>query len=69
MLNNLEVLRIDKKIGMVLKNEPNEMVISMPCSPEECLVIEYTNGYREGKCPKCGARIYAHGYITGHDRW
>ena len=69
MLNNLEVIRIEKNTDFMVKNNVNKIAITMPCSPDECLIIEYQNGYREGKCPKCGGRIYAHGLITGHDKW
>ena len=69
MLSNLKVLRIEDEHAHFVKLDPNECAIYMPCSPNECLIIENQNGYREGRCPKCGARIYAHGLITGHDRW
>lgn len=69
MLNNLKVLRRTKDVNSVLYDE---MAIPMACTPEddkEFLVIDMKNGYREGTCPKCGARIYAHGFMVGHDKY
>lgn len=68
MLNNLKVLRITEDKNDFLYDE---MLIKMPCvrDKDQYLVIDIANGYREGKCPKCGARIYAHGGKVGHDKY
>ena len=66
MLNNLKVLRQAKEIKEL---KEHEQPMTAPCLKGlSFFVIEKQNGYREGKCPVCGRRIFAHGDVVGHDR-